>query len=111
MKNSRPSQGLTHNFACQIIACGAQSACDNYKISTLCGAQEGFADFCRGIADGSHGKDVMAGAKKPAGCKTAGGIKHPAGGQFTANGYYFSDHFAARGWNIYLRIRKHFLKL
>jgi hypothetical protein len=43
----------------------------------------------------------MAGAKKQTGGKTAGGIKHPAGGQFTANGYYFSDHSSVCSFSLF----------
>jgi hypothetical protein len=35
----------------------------------------------------------MAGRKEQTCCKSAGCIEDPAGGQFTAYGYYFSDHF------------------
>jgi hypothetical protein len=45
IKNSRPTQSFSHNLACQVIACGAQTTCDDNKIRATDGTQESFADF------------------------------------------------------------------
>jgi hypothetical protein len=48
----------------------------------------------------------MACREKQAGSETAGGVKHPAGRQFIADCYYFSNHIFVRSFSLFVQRKR-----